>query len=402
MSLTKKQAEYLRNCSHRYGAKIGAVGSGKSYGDILATIPLRVTRARGDGLLVLLGNTRGTLERNILEPMREVWGEELVSPVSANNTVMLFGQRCYVLGADNSKHVARIQGMTVEWAYGDEVSTWNENVFRMLQSRLRTPGACMDLTSNPDSPGHWLKKFLDSPADIYLQTYNIDDGVMPAETIEALKLEYSGSMFYNRYILGEWCNAEGLVYPMFSAQLHCFSEPPARKAETEYYISLDYGTQNPTAAGLWQVQDGAAWMIAEYYHDGRKSGQKTDEEYLDDLIKWAAGYPVRRLIIDPSAASFRAAVRKRRAFHTLDADNSVIDGIRFTASLLNLGRLHIHQNCRNTIEEFGLYRWDDEKPQDSVIKEYDHAMDAIRYLCQTLRYKFGRREYTPLYMNRLR
>ena len=92
------------------GIKIGATGSGKSWLDYAVVIPKRLLALKGEGAAVLLGNTQGTLSRNILDPMRDIWGEALVGTISSDNTVRLFGRRVHVLGADNKKHVARIQG----------------------------------------------------------------------------------------------------------------------------------------------------------------------------------------------------------------------------------------------------------------------------------------------------
>ena len=172
MPLTEYQQAFLRNCSHRWNIKTGATRSGKTYLDCAVTIPQRILAARDEGLLVMLGNTLGTLERNVLEPMRALWGPDLVGIVrtsASGNIVQLFGRKVYVLGADNKKHIARIQGAAFEYAYGDEITTWDEGVFQMLKSRLSCPHSHFDGTCNPDNPQHWFKKFLDSDADIYCQ-----------------------------------------------------------------------------------------------------------------------------------------------------------------------------------------------------------------------------------------
>ena len=201
--LTEFQQEYLRNCSHRWNVKTGATRSGKTYLDCAVTIPKRICAARGEGLLVLMGNTLGTLERNVLSLMRELWGPDLVGVIrtsAAGNVVQLFGKKVYVLGADNKKHIARIQGAAFEYVYGDEITTWDEGVFQMLKSRLSCPHSHFDGTCNPESPTHWFKKFLDSDADIYCQAYTIDDNpTLPAQFVADLKKEYTGTVYYNRF-----------------------------------------------------------------------------------------------------------------------------------------------------------------------------------------------------------
>ena len=222
--LTEFQQEFLRNCSHRWNIKTGATRSGKTYLDCAVTIPKRICAARDEGLCVMLGNTLGTLERNVLEPMRALWGPELVGVVrtsASGNIVQLFGRKVYVLGADNKKHIARIQGAAFEYAYGDEITTWDEGVFQMLKSRLSCPHSHFDGTCNPDNPQHWFKQFLDSDADIYCQAYTIDDNpTLPPEFVAQLKKEYAGTVYYNRFILGQWAAAGGIIYRPFCRQ-HC-------------------------------------------------------------------------------------------------------------------------------------------------------------------------------------
>lgn len=218
--LSNKQREFIKNCSHRWNIKTGATRSGKTHLDLLAVIPKRILACRGEGLIVLLGNTKGTLQRNILDPMRQLWGQDLVGFVRSDNTMALFGKKVYVLGADSKKHIARLQGAAFEYAYGDEITTWEEGVFDMLKSRLSCPHSHFDGTCNPAGPKHWFKKFLDSDGDIYQQAYTIDDNPFLAPAfVEALKKEYLGTVYYNRFILGQWAAAEGVIYRAFADAL---------------------------------------------------------------------------------------------------------------------------------------------------------------------------------------
>ena len=392
MPLTEKQLEYLKYCNHRWNVKVGATGSGKSFADFAVTIPKRIVACRGEGLIVLLGNTRGTLERNILEPMRQWWPGN-VGAIRSDNTVELFGKKVYALGADSKKHVARIQGATFEYVYGDEITTWSEEVFQMLKSRLRCEHSHFDGTCNPDNPEHWFKHFLDSDADIYQQSYVIDDGVLPPHIIAELKKEYAGTVYYDRYILGEWCQASGLIYKLNDYNL--VDTVPERG---EYYISVDYGTLNPFSAGLWCWDGKTATRIREYYYSGREErSNKTDEEYYADLEQLAGELPVKAVIVDPSAASFIETIRRHHRFVVRKAINDVVPGIMTTARYLQDGTIRIHRCCEDAIREFKLYRWDEECSEDRPVKDNDHAMDEIRYFVMTvLRYKAGKERYTPI------
>lgn len=392
MPLTEKQLEYLQNCSHRWNVKTGATGSGKSFVDFTVTIPKRIEACRGEGLIVLLGNTRGTLERNILEPMRQWWPGN-VGMIRSDNTVELFGKKVYALGADNKKHVARIQGATFEYVYGDEVTTWSEDVFQMLKSRLRCEHSHFDGTCNPDNPEHWFKHFLDSDADIYQQSYVIDDGVLPPHIVAELKKEYAGTVYYDRYILGEWCQASGLIYT-----LNDYNLVDTVPDGGEYYISIDYGTLNPFSAGLWCWDGKTATRAREYYYSGRdERSNKTDEEYYADLEQLAGELPVKAVIVDPSAASFIETIRRHHRFTVRKAINDVVPGIMTTARYLQDGTIRIHRCCKDAIREFKLYRWDENCTEDRPVKDNDHAMDDTRYFVMTiLRYKAGKERYIPM------
>lgn len=386
--LSSKQQEYLAACDHRWNLKVGATGSGKSWLDYAVVIPKRLLALRGEGAAVMLGNTQGTLSRNVLDPMREIWGEGLVGTISSDNTARLFGRRVHILGADSKKHVARIQGMTIEYGYGDEMTTWDEAVFQMLKTRLRCPHSHFDGTANPDSQEHFLKKFIDDPkVDIFCQTSTIDDNpFLPAEFVANLKHELAGTVYYDRFILGKWCNAAGLVYPFFSVNQDAYLfHGDTSRIDGQFYVSIDYGTHNPCSMGLWVIHDGKALRIWESYFDSRKQRvQRTDEEHYAELERLTKGYYIQAVCVDPSAASFIETIRRHGKYMVIPADNDVLNGIRCVASLMQAGLLTIHESCESSRREFGVYSWDDKAKEDRVIKENDHAMDDIRYFCYTI------------------
>lgn len=385
MLLSPKQREYvLKSAGHRWGFKGGATRSGKTYLDFRWIIPIRIRERVGkDGLTVILGVTKSTIERNVLEPMRNLYGDMLVGTISSDNTAWIFGEKCYCLGAEKVSQVSKIRGASIKYCYGDEVADWSEEVFALLKSRLDKEYSCFDGTFNPQYPDHWLKKFLDSNADIFSQTYTIDDNpFLPESFKENLKKEYEGTVYYDRYILGRWVIAEGLVYPMFDRERNVTSE---RGGPGRYWISSDYGTQNPTVFTLWREYGGKAVMEKEYYHSGRESGrQKTDEEYYQDLEAFADGYRIERVVLDPSAASFAECIRRHGKFSVWKANNAVLDGIRFTGACIKSGIIKFHESCKNAFREFGLYSWDKDAGEDRVIKENDHVCDSIRYFCMTV------------------
>lgn len=383
MLLSPKQREFVKYGTHRWNFKGGATRSGKTYLDFRWIIPIRIRERIGkDGLAVILGVTKSTIERNVLEPMRNLYGDMLVGTISSDNTAWIFGEKCYCLGAEKVSQVSKIRGASIKYCYGDEVADWSEEVFALLKSRLDKEYSCFDGTFNPQYPDHWLKKFLDSNADIFSQTYTIDDNpFLPESFKENLKKEYEGTVYYDRYILGLWVRAEGLVYPMFGDD--CITQEIPDTGD--YYISIDYGTLNPFSAGLWCVGKRSAVRIAEIYYSGRETrAQKTDEEYCDMVERLAGDKPIRAVVVDPSAASFIEALRRRGRFKVRHADNDVMNGIRTVSDFLRNGKIKIHESCENTIREFGLYRWDEKSESDRVVKENDHAMDEVRYMAMTV------------------
>ena len=219
MIITEKQKEFIRNAIHRYNLKIGARRCGKTYLDILFTIPKRLLERKGlDGLNAIFGVSKGTIERNVLQPLREIYGKGLVGFINSQNIAVLFGQEVYCLGTEKISQVSKIQGTSIKYAYGDEMAKWNKEVFIMIQASLDKPYSCLDGALNPENKNHWLKKnFLDvikeKGLDVYTQYYTIfDNPFLPKDFVENLCKEYKGTVYYNRLILGQWCDAEGLIF----------------------------------------------------------------------------------------------------------------------------------------------------------------------------------------------
>ncbi len=353
----------------------GSVSSGKTWISLVLWA-FWVKTMPQDGLYMMCAKSLTTLKRNCLLLLQDQVGESNFKFSLAAKEGFLFGRRVLLEGANDARSESKIRGLTLQGAYCDELTQFPEDFFAMLLSRLRMPGAKLFATTNPDSPMHWLKtNYIDRADELdFLDVkFTIDDNTeLDPDYVENIKREYVG-VFYERFILGNWVIASGLVYPMFDRSKHVIHAE--KHGPGEYYISLDYGTINPTAMGLWRVYRGTATMVKEYYYDSRaKRKQKTDEEYYADLEKFAEGYDIIRVIVDPSAASFKECIRRHGKFAVWDANNSVLDGIRLTATLLQAGRLKFDESCENTFDEFGAYMWDEDAGEDAVIKECDHCL----------------------------
>lgn len=362
----------------------GSVSSGKTWISLVLWA-FWVKVSPKDKLYLMCAKSLTTLKRNCLILLQELVGEANFTFSIPAKEGFLFGRRVLFEGANDARSESKIRGMTLQGAYCDELTQFPEDFFAMLLSRLRLPGAKLIATTNPDNPAHWLKtNYIDRADELdFLDIrFTIDDNTtLDPEYVRNIKLEYTG-VFYDRFILGLWAVAEGLVYPMFDRTKHTFKEPKLRGPQ---YISIDYGTMNPFAMGLWTLGRGEAEMLKEYYYDGRERKKpKTDEEYYQDLEKFAEGYNIDSIVVDPSAASFIECIRRHGKFNVVKANNSVLDGIRLTGSLLQTGKLRFHESCVNTFAEFGAYVWDDDAGEDAVIKESDHMMDSIRYYAMTI------------------
>lgn len=408
MAFSKKQQEWFHSANHRWCFKVGAVRSGKTYADYF-TIPKRIRARIGKpGLAFIFGVSKSTIERNILEPMRSLWGDDFVGSIRSDNTARLFGETVYCLGCEKVSQVAKIRGASIKYAYGDEVAEWNPEVFDLIKSRLDKPYSCFDGALNPESPNHWLKGFLESDADIYAQHYTIfDNPFLPPEFVENLCKEYEGTVYYDRYIEGNWALAEGLIYPMYQDVI-VDSVPEGRPRR--HVLSIDYGTMNAFACLQWDQYD--KWYLTkDYYYSGRDTGmQKTDNEYLREIEarfepiitayrrRAAQGLAEKiPVIIDPSAASFIALLKRTDWAKVLPAKNDVLNGIRETATAMNMKRIAVLEHVTEFAEEAGGYVWEDGEGEERPVKINDHLMDAMRYFVMTMHVNKPISTYRPMW-----
>lgn len=405
IEITPKQAEYIVNAHHRWNFAVGAVRSGKSHMAVQYIIPQGLRERHGKkGINLILGASKENIERNVLEPMRQIWGVNMVSEINSRNWASIFGEKVYCIGAEKMNQVSKIRGSEIKFCYVDEIVDINKEVFEMLKSRLSLPYSICHAAANPSYPTHFVKEFIDSAengVDIYSQEYTIyDNPFLPKEYVKSLEAEYAGTVYFLRYILGKWARAEGLIFPMF---LEALAEVPNGEAE-DLALSVDYGTQNPFAAIAWKKKGGIWYAEREYYHSGRKTGkQKTDDEYATDLEDFMAeeieDYRTRleasrrepnvpmpskiQLIVDPSAASFIALMKKKDWCKVVKANNDVEDGIRETASAMKRGLIKISTRMSEWRREVEGYVWDERVEEDKPVKENDHLMDATRYFVKT-------------------
>jgi PBSX family phage terminase large subunit len=380
---SRKQLDVIANATARLNILDGSVRSGKTIASLVAWIMFVGEAPPGE--LLMVGKTERTLKRNVLDLLESMVGSKHFKYKQGAGEAYLFGRRIYLAGANDERAEGKIRGMTLAGAYGDEITLWPESFFTMLLSRLSLPGARFIGTTNPDSPFHWLNtRYLEKAGLLNLKRwqFRLEDNLnLDPAYVEALKKEYTG-LWYKRFILGLWVLAEGAIYDMWDDARFV---RPAPEDLQRFIVAVDYGTSNPCTFGLYAWKDGprpVVHLVREYWYDSKETGrQKTDAEYADDFREWLGDINPEAIYVDPSAASFIAELRKR-GYTVSDANNDVIDGIRFVASMLNQERFFVDPSCINTIKEFASYVWDPRaqlKGEDKPLKQNDHAMDRNRY-----------------------
>lgn len=376
----------------------GAIRSGKTVCMSLSFVLWAMSSFNGQNF-AMCGKTIGSFRRNVLfwlKLMLKSRGYTVSEHRSDNLVVITRGDvenNFYIFGGKDESSQNLIQGITLAGIFFDEVALMPESFVNQATGRCSVDNSKYWFNCNPDGPYHWFKQnWIDKRKEkklLYLH-FTMDDNLSLSEKIkERYRNMYTG-VFFKRYIQGLWAAAEGVIYDMFDEQIHVRNIKDFFSALLDggRYVSCDYGTQNATVFLLWNKgSDGVWYCVREYYYSGRDKGrQKTDAEYADDLAEWLEETPIKAVIVDPSAASFIAELRKR-GYKVLKAKNDVLDGIRLVGTMLNLKKIVLASSCVNTIKEFASYMWDQkamEHGEDRPVKQFDHGCDAVRYFVSTV------------------
>lgn len=421
MQLSKKQNEYIVNATHRWNIKSGAVRSGKSYVDTAFVVPFRIReRAGKPGLNVILGVSKESIERNVLQPMREIYTEKLIGQINNRNIAHICGEKVYCLGAEKVSQVAKIQGSSIKYCYGDEVAKWNKEVFQMLKSRLDKSYSCFDGSCNPEHPTHWLKEFLDNDKlDIYLQRYTIfDNPFLPQKYVEELCKEYEGTIYYDRLILGLWKRAEGAIYKRFA------DNPEKFRCEVVEELADDSGRKQFKKSDIVSIeigldfggnQSGHAFVARGYtdnYRDvigimskrimAKDADEDIDSNMLDQLFcdfvqevidrygvivkhgDYVEYCNVESVYYDNAETvlgnSIRNEVEKKFPWIVVRKAKkaSIIDRIRCTVRLMGAGRFWITEDCKSLQIAFSDAVWNkDVKDKDDRLDDGSTDIDSL-------------------------
>ena len=397
MQLSKKQNEYIINATHRWNIKSGAVRSGKSFVDTAYIVPKRIReRAGKPGLNVIMGVSKESIERNVLQPMREIYTSDLIGNINNRNVARVCGEDVYCLGAEKVSQVAKIQGASIKYCYGDEIAKWNKEVFQMLKSRLDKTYSCFDGACNPENPTHWLKEFLDNKKlDIYLQRYTIfDNPFLAPDFVEKLCIEYDGTVYYDRLILGLWKRAEGAIYRKFADHPEDFVKEPATVDLTEIVIGVDFGGNKSghsfVARGYDRDNNVYGLKSIRYMNtDTKRFKEGIDSNILNDLliqfvnevqekygkvdfIYWdnaetTLGQSIRNAMIKAHPNVIVRPAKKIR----------IKDRIECVLKLMGAGRFFITEDCETLSTALQEAVWDEKALKDDRLDDGSSDIDTL-------------------------
>ncbi|MBQ2444693.1 MAG: PBSX family phage terminase large subunit [Clostridia bacterium] len=367
----------------------GAVRSGKTLCMGISFVLWSFYRFSG-GSFALCGKTIRSLRRNVITPVTGIlknMGFVCNEKLSQNLIEISFAGKTnsfYLFGGKDEASAALIQGMTLCGVLFDEVALMPKSFVEQAVARCSVEGSRFWFNCNPEYPQHWFRVewiLGRKSKNAYYLRFTMDDNPSLSEKMKQRYRSLYSGVFFERFVLGKWVSASGCVYPFMNDDM--FVEVPQGNFE-KYVVSCDYGTVNPASFGLWGFLENVWFRIDEYYYDSRKEGfQRTDEEHYEALCRLAGDKKIEKVIIDPSAASFIQTVRRHGRFAVVPAENKVIDGIRKVSTVLKNGSVKICVNCKDSMREFNLYRWNS-AGADAPVKENDHAMDDIRYFVSTV------------------
>lgn len=396
-----KALDFIRNSTARLNIAHGAVRSSKTISCTVRWLSYLLYGPPGD--VAMLGRTTATLQRNVMNDLFDTVGPQNYKWVNRQQgELRIFNRRVYCFGANNEDAESKIRGATFAGALCDEVNLYPQSVFNQLMARLSVEGAQCFCNCNPDSPYHWFYTdyiMNDEITDKKVWKFLMEDNLSLSKSyIESLKQMYRG-VWYERMILGNWVAAEGRIYDMFDPSKHMLNaeqfiaDSNVHLNAIRWLVGCDYGTSTVMSWGLYaklpdfrHTGTPVLVKVREFYYDAAKRKvQKTDAEFIEDFKKWLNGLTPWAVYCDPSAASWKVALM-RAGYRVLNANNDVINGIRYVATCISTGSFVMDKSCVNTEKEYASYVWDSNAQRlgvDKPLKEHDHTCDTDRYVLYT-------------------
>ncbi|MDQ0719797.1 PBSX family phage terminase large subunit [Paenibacillus sp. W4I10] len=339
----------------------------------------------------MAGKTIGALRRNVVGPLKRMLASRgyQVHDNKTDNVLTvsrgLVSNQFFLFGGKDERSQDLIQGITLAGMFFDEVALMPKSFVDQATARCSVEDAKMWFNCNPAGPYHWFKlewlDDLDTKRAVHIH-FTMEDNLSLSERVrERYRRRYTG-IFYQRYILGLWVMAEGVIYNLFGRDKHELKPDDMPTEYSKFYVGVDYGHTNATVFLLLGERDGKLYIVKEYYHSDPEE-PRAPSDYASDFVKFISDVDVKKIFIDPSAKGFITELKKLGVRRIEEADNSVLPGIESVSVALKELRLFVSAKCKETLKEFQSYIWDDKAAQrgeDKPIKKYDHAMDALRYV----------------------
>lgn len=397
IELSRKQVEYINNANHRWNGKVGATQCGKTYVDTLFVIPNRIIERIGKkGLNFIVGVSKETITRNIIEPLQEIYGNKAITDINSKNVSTMFGEKVYCLGADNVGRVAKFRGARAKYIYIDEVYDINKEVFELLKSRLSFEYSVCDFAGNPQSPTHYVEEFINSDVDIYLQRYTIfDNPFLPKVYVDNLCKEYEGTVYYNRYILGQAANAEGLIYTRFANEPTKYAYTK-KKLDGTYdlpsgitVIGIDYGgTKSGQAFVCTRISSDFKQVIVlgSEKHMGDIDPDDLEELEIEFAKKMMYKYncDIDYMLPDNEEVVLIRGLKRRvqeEGWNTIVrgcVKEPINDRIDCGRTMISYGILsYIEEECKVFVDALSSALWDDDAKEDTRLDDFTTDIDTI-------------------------
>ena len=385
----------------------GSIRAGKTLCMSLSFALWAMAKFNGQNF-IMAGKTVGAFRRNVLfwlKLMLQAQGYKIKDRRADNLVEISKGEIInyfYIFGGKDERSQDLVQGITAAGVFLDEVALMPQSFVNQALARCSVKGSKYWFNCNPEGPNHWFKiEWIDKAKEkniLHLHFTMDDNPSLDEDTKERYRKMFVG-VFYQRFILGLWVLAEGIIYHNFDKDKHTIDEKELPKNFDFYYVTSDYGITNPQVfllCGIKYIKGiPHLYLINEYYNTGTKKNKygqeekivKTDTLFLEDYKNFVGDLNIRKTIIDPSATSL-INLFKENNIKVKEADNTVVDGINLVLNWLEEGRIHIvAKRCPNIIKEFFSYIWDEkaqERGEDKPVKTNDHALDALRYLLMTV------------------
>lgn len=410
-ALSRKQRwSIARAASRKIALWVGAVSAGKTIASLFAFF-IGIRHTKGKGLIVVVGKTLQTIERNVIGPMQDAelfgrWAKQ-VAHTRGSNTAVIFGREVHLVGANDTRAEEKIRGSTIELAYVDEATLLPAGFWEMLLTRLRVAGARLLATTNPGSSQHWLRVnyILDADAqDMIVFHFTMHDNPLYFEGgdpgpayIRAMETAFAKSkLFFDRFILGRWTNAEGAIYDGWEPSQHVVAWESLPPMYRMLGVGMDFGTQHATSVVMLGLgYDRKLYLVDELRIDVKDTSSHMSPSQQAKLIAdWLklphipenTGLRPEYLVADPAALAHRIELRESQGVNTIPADNDVLYGIGLVSSLLARGLLKVADRCTGVIKEAPEYMWDPKaasRGEDKPVKAGDDSLDAFRYVIAT-------------------